>query len=162
MFARFKYKKCNKHTCGYGFTLIEMLIAVSIIGVLIVPLVTTYRDSRNNQALNASAEALADHIRNAHVFAREANQKSNWGIINDTYVKYNVVSGNADSYTKESAFSLDPGITFDHNFTIWFEKGTGETINAASITLVNSKKKKITLEIFKTGVVEVSNIESLE
>lgn len=146
-------RKVPKLTKGFSF--IELLVVVVIISVLSIPFVINYKTTRNTQVLNAAAEVLGDRIRNAHVFAREANEKKGWGIVRDSETRYLLVSGEKDDWSTQSSYSLQSGVTIPDVFFIWFEKGTGETENLQTISIVNRSGKTIQVVVQKTGLVEV-------
>ena len=141
-----------------GFTLIELIIVTAIVSLAFIPLLITYRGTRTNQALLNSAESFANHTRSAHVFARESRETKNWGIkrLNQTqYAIFSVISG-ADE--NENVYTLENAITFNADFRILFNIGTGETDNSQTITLNARNGNSIEIEVLKTGVVDIGEI----
>ncbi len=142
---------------GQGFTLVEILLVAAIIAIVAIPFLITYRNSRGNQALRTSAEQFADQARSAHIFAREAKEKSSWGITRTSENSYALISGSEISSEIVATRSLESQISFMDDFTVWFQIGTGETGENYSIQLTNPIGSISTVTINKNGVVEVKN-----
>ena len=70
---------CQKRVC-FGFTLLEILIAFSVLVFLSIPLIVKYNSIRRVRALSVSAEEVANVARMAHVFSRDARNSRAWGI----------------------------------------------------------------------------------
>ncbi len=140
-----------------GFTFFELLIAMSIIGVIAIPFIITFRNARANQALRSSAEQVADHVRVAHVFAREANEKKGWGIKNESDSTYAIIKGSKSDWEINSLYSINSQTSFADDFFIWFEIGLGETDTDHIIHLINSNDVHSKIIVNKNGVVEVLN-----
>ncbi len=141
-----------------GFTLVEMLIVVAIIGIFMIPLLITYRSSQNNQKLRVVAEEFADQVRTVHIYARDAKDKKSWGIkLSDN--GYSLLSGRADSYKVDKSFSLGKNIEFEKDQLVWFEIGTGQTDRDYEVVIVDTRGKKIAVKISKNGIVEVGDLE---
>lgn len=149
--------KLSAHTKrNRAFTLVEILLVVTIIGLTIVPLFITYRSSRANQALRTSAEDLANTLRSAHILAREAKDSKNWGVIGEGGMQYSLVSGVADNYQVSSVGSLEQGVSIGDSFSIWFNIGTGESDAISTIEMTAQNDRQIEITVLKTGIVEVT------
>jgi len=140
-----------------GFTLVEILIVLTLIATLTVPLIISYQNSRTTQALRTSAEELANQVRSAHVFAREANEQKGWGILRTSETTYSLVSGEKYDWTVVTSRRTEHGVTFQNDFFIWFELATGETDMDYSIVLSTPKGITQTVNIVTTGLVEILN-----
>lgn len=140
---------------AHGFTLIEVILVVVIIGVVFTPLLLTYSAYRNTQALYNSAEAVANHTTSAHIFARDAKNQRNWGIKNIDSRRYSIYSSGDSGELNEYNYSLEPGVSFGHDFEILFEIGSGETSHDFQIKLENESKKKLNINVSKLGIAEV-------
>lgn len=138
-----------------AFTLVELLIVVAIIGIITFPLLITYRNHRTNQALIASAEAVANHTRSVHIFAREAQKQREWGIKNKSESAYTLYSTGASGIFEEQNYVLDNGIMFEENFDILFEIGTGDAKNPTEIKLITESGRKTWISVTENGLVEV-------
>jgi len=142
-----------------GFSLIEILIVVALLSLFVFPLYFSYIRSQANQALVASAESVADVVRSAHVFAREARDAKKWGVRSEGERGYALVSGTGENYQVAKMYSLEPMVDFEKGFFVVFEIGVGGTENGYQINLVNRYKRRMVVEILSSGVVEVGNVE---
>lgn len=141
-----------------GFTIIELLLVISIIAIFIVSFVITYRTSRANQALRTSAEKYADVVRNAHVFAREAADKKGWGVVKNNDTQYSLISGSSTDWSVVTNYTLESQVVFEDDFFLWFDIGTGELESSQTVVLVVDGGKRIPIEILQTGIVNVGSI----
>lgn len=139
-----------------GMTLIEILIVVAIIGMITFPLLLTYRSYRTTQALSASAESVANHTTSVHIFAREAQKQREWGIKNKGDSTYVIYSTGASGIIEEQNYILDAGVSFEEDFDILFEIGTGKTENESVIKIVNINGHGIWVTVSENGVVEIN------
>ena len=144
-----------------GFTLIEVIIVLAILGTMVFLFATNYRHSISNQAFRASAEKFASDTRSVHIYAREVKDKKEWGIESmDDRAFYMIVSGTTlDGREMVSKHKLDGDTKFSEDALIWFTAGTGETDSGKNITLESSYGGKIIVDVLINGVVEVGSIE---
>lgn len=147
----------RKNRSLFGFTLVEIMVAIAILSFAAFPIYLNWSTSRSGQALAASAGELADQLETSHIFAREAKDSASWGVRASGVNQYQVISGSIANPTVVMTRTLASQINFtDPTFIVWFEKGTGETEFDRSIELINNRNKKIKLNISKTGLVETS------
>jgi len=139
-----------------GFSLVEVLVVVTIIGFFVVPLLITYQASRSTRALQASAEEVVNNVKSAHIFARESRDRRNWGVTSLSGDKYAIFSKGTGDKTIEKSFFLESGVRFASGFEVLFEIGTGETDSQKTVELENDRGLKSRIEILETGVVEVA------
>lgn len=140
-----------------GFTLVEILIVLALIAALSIPLIISYQNSRTTQALRTSAEELANQIRSAHVFAREANEQKGWGVVRTSDRTYSLVSGRRDSWTTVTTRKTENGVLIENDFFVWFDIASGETDSNYSIVLTTPNGITQTVSVVKTGLVEILN-----
>ena len=145
----------RKNTFTVGFSLFELLLSIAILALIALPFITTYRTSRTTQALKTSSEQFADHVRNAHVFAREAADKKGWGGNSKDETTYQLVAGAESAWEVASEHRLQTEIVFTDNFFVWFDIGVGETDSNYDVILEASNGQQMNVSILKTGVVEV-------
>lgn len=142
-----------------GFSLLELLIVIALIAVVASQVLHTWWTFSANQALAISADNFASSIKIAHIYAREAKDNNAWGIIRSSNNSYKLVAGLVNNPTVISSQTLESRIKFkSSDFSIWFDKGTGETSTENSIELTNSNGKTIKVKVIKTGLVEISGI----
>ena len=138
-----------------GLTLIELLLVITIVGVLFIPLLITYRTARTTRALDTSAEEIKNHATSAHIFAREAREKLNWGLVSSSDSTYAIVKEDALGRQTFQNYTLPSGVKFVSNFEVIFKIGSGETDGEKIISLINSNGLERKIQILSTGIVEV-------
>jgi Tfp pilus assembly protein FimT len=138
-----------------ALTLFEILIVLAVMAAISFPLYLSYVHSQANQSLRSSAEQLADTMRRAHVFSREARDSKEWGVKNIDSKTYALVAGSSGTIRQESQIALEPLVTFPSDFAVWFDIGSGDAKEAYSVTLQNTYGLKTSIIVNKTGVVEV-------
>ncbi|MFC1649380.1 Tfp pilus assembly protein FimT/FimU [Patescibacteria group bacterium] len=141
-----------------GFSLFELLVVMAILGILVIVFLTTYGTSRQNQALRVSAEEVADKIREAHIFSREQKNDVGWGIRKSGDNSYDLIKGEETAWISHSSSVLESDVTFDGDFFIWFDPGSGETVSTHTINLINQNGHTIVIEVLESGVTEVGII----
>lgn len=137
-----------------GFTLVELLVVVAIIGVMTIPLLLTYRSYRTSQALVASVQGVVNHARSAHIFSREARDQREWGVRSAGPTGYAIFSSGTVGKVDEQSYFLEPGVVFSQDFEILFKIGTGETDKDYNIELVNANGRVAQITIGQAGIVE--------
>lgn len=138
-----------------AFSLIELIIVIALIGILSLFIGSALITARDQQALASSAETLADHLREAHIFARNARNTTAWGVRSLSTSDYVLVSGTDASWKPEKTYDLDGPVTFGGNFAVWFEIGTGTSPVAQTIELVNPHGRKINVMVLESGVIDL-------
>ncbi len=140
-----------------GFTLLELLIVLVLLGVTVVPLYFSYTRQQAKQGLKASAQGFSDIVRRAHIFAREAKDKKSWGIKRNSGTSYSLISQGKDSpgWNDEQLFLVEPLVFFKDSFNIVFNVGTGETDSDAVVTLEDKYGDQLIVNIYESGLVEV-------
>ena len=140
-----------------GFTLVEILLVVGIIGILTVLFVPMGLDFYRTQQLDISSEALAQSIRRVQLKSMSAELDSKFGIYitNDNYILFK-----GDSYLERDAqydetFDLPDIVTLAGSpREIIFSKFEGRPSFVGSIVL-NSGGASRTIIINKFGTVNL-------
>ncbi len=138
----------------FGFSLIELLVVVSIFGLLFLPLLITYRSAIRNQALRVSAQSFADNLRLVHVYSRGSREEAAWGVTRVDTSSYAIVKGSPSEYEEKTRFQLESGVFFEGEFGIWFEEGTGDALEEKSVVLESESGRKMEVVVYKGGSVE--------
>lgn len=116
----------------YGFTLVEVLVVISLIAFVAIPSILSFSNIRNRQALILGTENLISSLKRAHIYAREAKGESAWGIKFSCNNGYSLWSKDLSGAVKaEVETGLPEPIIFDNCSTsvpseIWFKRGTGD------------------------------------
>lgn len=125
-----------------GFTLVEVLVSISIIGILSVVILLNYRTGQNQASLTRSAAALETSIRNAQDLAASASEfggsiPCGYGLRYVDSRNYSLYAGAADAANcqasnhnfqagtdavYEDAKIIEPRVVFKNSFPdIFFE-----------------------------------------
>lgn len=140
-----------------AFTIIELLLVISILGILVLEAYSNYNKSSSTQQLVAASEEFADMLRRAHIFSRELKDNYRWGVTSTPdNLSYLLMSRALDTTEiEEDRVDLSKNISFSAAFAIWFERGTGYLNPVTSVTLQNNQNRQVRIDIFETGTVEV-------
>src|SRR5688572_30428043 len=116
-----------------ALTLIELLVVIAVMAIISLPLYISYTRTQASQALRASTEQLADTLRRAHVFAREAKDEKSWAVKNISDISYSLIAGSDTNFKTEKTTTVEPFVSLPNNFTIWFDVGTGDARTPGSV-----------------------------
>ncbi len=138
-----------------GFTLVELLLSVTIIGILTALSLPVYETFARRNDLDLTAQSVAGALRRAQVYARGNNYDSNWG------VKFQ--SGSATLYRGTSYATRTSG--FDETTTIpgtvsvsglddiQFAKLTGTPSATGTLTLTSTTNDSRAISLNAEGMV---------
>lgn len=144
-----------------AFTIIEILLVFAITAIILIPAYSSYVRSRANSGLQASAEELANVLRQAHVFSRELRGEVDWGVQakadpdGDLTGYILIKNQELPEPIVEKSYQLHRDTIFMTNFTIWFQKNDGTVPSAGVIILKNKYGQQFKVTVLVTGVVEV-------
>ncbi|MGB9847754.1 MAG: pilus assembly FimT family protein [Minisyncoccia bacterium] len=141
-------KMKNKDSQQWGFTLVELLISLSIIAIVSVIGFTNLTGTREKMAVDLEVEKIATYLRSVRDRAIAGEDDSSWGVrfVNnlsddDVYYCFKGLSFSSSSIvetrylSKKTQLAIPPvGSTTD----IIFIKGTGN-VNATSTIRVQSR-----------------------
>ncbi len=133
----------------HGFTLIEVLMSVVIIGMLVGMSLPLYQSFQNRNELDIAAQGIASMLRRAQMYSRGMNGDSQWGV--------HVETGSATLFKGASYVGRNP--TYDEtnvipsSFTVsandvLFIKFTGAptfTGNVTVLTTPNNETRTVTI-----------------
>jgi prepilin-type N-terminal cleavage/methylation domain-containing protein len=149
-----------KRYTAQGFTLLEILVVVAIVALLIIPLYLSYGRTQANQGLKVSADRLANTFKQAHILAREAKEKSSWGVRSLDEFRYTVTSDNGkDGRKNNEEYTLEPSIQIVTQFDVMYAIGTGELKESENIILKNKYGNRMRIRLHRTGFVEYEEIK---
>ena len=123
-----------------GFTLVEILIVISITAILAMVSTSVYTNLNARENLEISTNSLIEAIRYAQSNSRVGKGDSEWGIriLQSSFVIFkgsNYVSRNVSF---DQSFNFSKGVVVDGLSEIVFEKITGWTEDDGAIILTNS------------------------
>ena len=135
-----------------AFTLIEILLVISILRLVLITAFSTFVTSSANQELVSSGQQLADRLRTAHIFAREAKDQKEWTIASIDSQTYALFSGTDEV----EQFRLNNKVFFTNSFLVKFTIGTGMVEAQQEIELITPQKIKLKISILESGVIEMN------
>ncbi|MFA6588621.1 MAG: type II secretion system protein [Patescibacteria group bacterium] len=140
---------------GTGFTLLEVLLSIAIIGVLAATGVPIYQSLQNRNDLDIAATSLAQALRRAQTLSQAVDGDSNWGV---SIQAGNIILFQGISYaTRNSNFdettSISPTINLSGFNEVVFSKFSGLPISIGSLTLTSLNNETRTLSINTKGTV---------
>lgn len=147
-----------------GFTLIEMIIVVSITAILASMAFVSFGRIINYNSIESQAQSVRSHIERARIFTLASKNNSSFGVIFSTST-VRVFQGT----TFVSASSSDQVYEVDNNQsiinisfsgggnTIFFNKITGEPNKTGTVTVTSKSNTddRRTVVIYQTGVVDI-------
>lgn len=114
-----------------GFTLLEMLLSVAIIGLIVSLSLPVYQSFQSRTDLDVSAEQLVHTLRRAQTYSRGAKGDSQWGV---RVQNASMTLFKGTSYeTRDSA--LDEVISIPPTFTV---SGLSDVVFSKMLALPNS------------------------
>lgn len=147
-----------------GFTLIELIIAISIITIIAGIFISPFSKFRNDQLLKAGAENIASVITKARSATLASINDSSFGV---HFSSDSVILFSGETY--DSGNSLNEIITLNEAVTVdginltggvddvYFERLTGKAsaTGTISVSLTNDNTKTKTITITSLGAVKV-------
>jgi prepilin-type N-terminal cleavage/methylation domain-containing protein len=132
----------NNNMKKQGFSLIEFIIVIAIIGILVAIVVPSLSSFRNNQLLRGTTEELSGFIQEARSMTLSSHDSLQYGIHfeEDEAVRFSGTSYSAGAVDNE-VFSIPQGMTisdislFGAGDDVLFERLTGQTDEYGTITL---------------------------
>lgn len=138
-----------------ALTIIEVLIVVAVISTLSIPLYFSYTRTQAHQSLRSSSEQLADTLRSARLFSREAKDFKAWGVKRMDEKTYALVGSPRENPFVEKVTTVESLVTIPQGFEVWFEIGTGNAQTDTSVSLENKYGRKAILKIYRTGIIDI-------
>jgi len=139
-----------------GFTLVELLISMTLLGIIGASGLTMWQRAQKNQALSESANQLESILINAHNFSRDFRQERAWGVESLDINSYALVSQNSTGEKKiEEEKTLISPIQFSETFDVFFDPGTGKLNGPATIVLQESNTRFATIKINEFGATSI-------
>ena len=147
-----------------GFTLIEMLIVISITTILGAMAFVSFGRIINYTSIEAQAQSVRSHIERARIFTLASKNNSSFGVIFSTSsarvfqgTTFVAASSSDQIYTIDSNESII-NISFSGGGnTIYFNKITGEPNATGTITITSASNNldRRTVVVYKTGIVDI-------
>lgn len=138
-----------------GFTLIEVLLSVSIIALLAGLSLPLYAGFQRRNDLSTTSETVANGIRRAQTYAEGSKQDEQWGInVQSTaVVLYKGATYATRDTTLDETITLTGAVTASGVSDINFAKQTGLPNTTGNLTLTASSGETKVITINAKGVV---------
>lgn len=142
-----QYDDFRKIKSGAGFTLIEMLLSVAVIGLLVGMSVPVYRNMFVKNDLDVAATTVAETLRRAQVQSQSSDGDISWGVKVQTG-KISLFKGTSyitQDPNYEEKFDMPASIAISGTSEIVFTKFTGETTGGTITLSSDTDSKDITV-----------------
>jgi len=140
-----------------GFTLIEVLLSVAIIGILVGLSLPLYRSFQTRSDLDVVTQGFADALYRAQSYARSGRQDSAWSIhIPPNYGSFYLYKGSSFAGREaqyDETFSYVGSTSSSTLSDITFSKFTGEPTATGSVTITSPNNETRTVTINAKGLV---------
>ncbi len=148
-------KSCPKQN-RRGFTLIEVILVIGLIGILIFLSIPFYQSFQVESQLDSTTEEVVNILRRAQSKAMASQRDSNFGV-KLTSGQYTLFKG--DSYAAREViydedYNIPETLSINGLTEIVFNKLKGTTSNTGNITVTSNNNSK-TININETGRVEI-------
>jgi prepilin-type N-terminal cleavage/methylation domain-containing protein len=143
-----------KHNIQRGFTFLELLIVVAIVGLIGLSSITFYSRFFTQNAAANTVDQLTSELRKAQSYAMSGKQNGDWGV---RYASNQIILFQGSSYiTRNPAFdekfSSNSTVTVNGLTDIIFTRMTGTPSASPTIT-VSGAGSTTTMNINSQGVV---------
>ena len=137
-----------------GFTLIEVLLSISILSIIAGLSIPVYQSFLARNDLSNSAESTASALRRANSYARGVKDDSTWGVKvqSSAITLFKGASFASRDTTYDESVSM-PGITAAGMDEILFTKLTGVPSANGTITLTTTNNETRTVTLNAQGMV---------
>ncbi len=154
-----KTKNCKLET-SYGFTLIELVIALGVMVLLISVIWTGLEKTRKNQALSTGVETVLSALREARTKTLSLEGNQSYGVYleedrvvifpGESFSEPNILN---QEFWLEKAISISTTSLAVSTSTILFNAVTGEVPNYGTITisLKSDASTNRTINVSRTG-----------
>lgn len=139
-----------------GFTLLELLLSVTIIALLAGLSIPVYQTFQVKTDLDAATLTVAENLRRAQVLSQSVEGDSQWGVNiqsgNITLFKGSTYAGRDSTYDETT--SISNVISPSGDSEIVFAKFTGDLTTPKTINLQSLNSNTQTLTVNEKGTVE--------
>ena len=138
-----------------GFSLLELLLSVTIIGMLAGLSWPVYQSYQRQTDLDVTTQSIADSLRRAQTYARNGNGDSVWGvrILSDSAVLYKGATYAGRNMAYDEAIGISSAFTAGGLSDISFAKFTATPSATGSITVTAASDNVRTITINEKGTV---------
>ena len=139
-----------------GFTLIEMLLSVSVIAILAGISVPVYQSFQNRNDLDIAVTSVGESLRRAEVLAQSVDGDTSWGVHLETgsIVLFKGVSYATRDVNFDETFDVPTSINPTGISEVVFAKFTGLPNVSGTITLTSNINETRNISINSRGMVD--------
>ncbi len=138
-----------------GFTLIEMLLSVAVIGIIAAISAPVYQSFQNRNNIDIAAASVAQSLRRAEVLATAVDGDSNWGVDirsgSITLFKGSSYAGRDTTF--DEVYDMPTSIVPSGLAQVVFARFSGVPQTTGTITLTNSNAEIRTIAINAKGTI---------
>lgn len=139
-----------------GFTLIEMLLSVALLGLLAGFFSPIYFSIQARNDLDVAANIIAQSLRRAQTLSRAMEGDSSWGV----YVQsgkisiFSGVSFSGRDASFDEDFDISNGVTFSGVQEVVFDRNSGEPAMTGTMTLTGANNESRDLILNAKGIID--------
>lgn len=152
-----------RHSTQKGFTALELLIVIAIMGVILATILPSFTNFRRSSLLNTESQELISIINRARILSVSSKYDDQFGV---HFEAGKVVLFQGDTYSPgattneehvfNTALTLSPVVINGGGSELLFEKITGATNqNATTTLLVVGTTSSTTVLVLPTGIVTI-------
>lgn len=140
----------------HGFTLIEMMLSISIVVILVGLSLPFYQSFQTRNDLATTAQTVAETVRRAQTYARGVSGDSVWSVEvqSSAITLFKGTSFSARDMTYDEAVSIPASISVSGSTEFQFSKLSGAPNTAGTITLSSTGQTARTVSINAKGMVQ--------
>lgn len=152
-----------RYYTSHGFTVLELLIVISILAVLLTIVVSSFSSFRRSSVLNTEVQELVTVINRARLLSVSSKNDQQFGVHLESGKvvlfegsTYSAGASTNETHTFNSMLTLSPVVVSGGGAEVLFEKVTGATAqNATTTLLVTGTTASTTVVIRPTGVATI-------
>ncbi len=139
-----------------GFTLLEALLSVTIIGLLVGASMPIYQSFQSRTDLDVTTESVAGMLRRAQTYSRGSKDNSVWSVqfaANGVTLFKGAIYASRDTAYDEST-AIGTSTTLSWTGTISFAKLTGTPSTTGNVVITNPNNETRTVTLNGEGMVD--------
>ncbi|HKU18843.1 MAG TPA: type II secretion system protein [Candidatus Saccharimonadales bacterium] len=139
-----------------GFTLVEMLLSVAIIGMLVGLSIPIYQTFVQRNDLDITAQTVVNMLRRAETYARASNTDNAWSVElqSTTITLFQGTTFASRNTAYDETYSLPGSVTPSGLGEVQFTKFTGIPNTTGTVTLTSNTNDTRTITVNAKGMVD--------
>jgi prepilin-type N-terminal cleavage/methylation domain-containing protein len=146
----------GRHGRQAGFTLVELLLSVSILGIMVALTLPVYTSFAQRNDLDLAGQQLAGALRRAQTYARGVKDDSAWSVevSASTVTLFKGTSFGTRDTADDETFSIPGTVTVTGLSEVQFSKFASTPNTTGTITLTSSANDVRTITVNAKGRIE--------